>query len=864
MVRAKDVSVRAPPEEEEKMEEEKDFRDLLPDEHDLLYEEELLRNPYNLKLWLRYIEARKDASAKKRNVLYERALKALPGSYKLWYAYLKERRLRVKNAPVNSPLVTALNNTFERALISLYKMPRIWLEYLEFLTEQKLVTKTRRSFDRALMSLPVTQHDRIWVLYLRFVSQEGIPVETAVRVYRRYLKLEPSHAEEYVVYLVNKKRWRDAAEQLIRIVNDESFRSLQGKSKHDLWMDLCEIITNHPEEMKGLRVEDIVRGAIRKYKDDIGKLWTSLADFYIRKGFFEKARDIYIEGLHSVLTVRDFCLIYDALTQFEEALITAKMEQIGEEEEEKQQETDPNKFILNDTGDDLDLRLARLENLIERRPELLNSVVLRQNPHNVNEWHKRAKLFAQDAAKQIRVYTDAVKTVDPKLATGNPHSLWIAFAKVYEKHGDIANARVVYDKATEYPYLYLDNLATIWTERIEMELRHENYSIALNLARQGTEAPRKKRSRDEEIKMKVQERLYRSSRLWSLRLDLEESLGTSESIRKAYSTAMDLKVITAQMILNYASYLKEHNYFEDAFKAYERGIMLFKYPHLKDIWSAYLNDFTSRYKGTKIERTRELFREACDSAPSAFARPFFLKYAAFEEEYGLARNAMNVYENAVKHVQKGDRYQVYEIYIAKASEFFGIGKVREIYESAIESIDHPVSDDDTLKLVIQYSDLERKLGEIDRARAIMVHGSSIADPQKFKFFWSKWNDFEVRYGNEETFREMLRIRRSVAASFSQQHFNTSIIDAASVAVDSIAPAAEEPGADMAGLEEQQAPSTRVPGFVSAGVIQQGKKDEQEPETENPEGIDLGDEEEEDNVQLQTNVPEAVFGQLQHG
>lgn len=57
--------------------------ELLPNEEDLIYEEELLRNPYNLKMWLRYIGARKDASPKKRYVLYERALQALPGSFKV-------------------------------------------------------------------------------------------------------------------------------------------------------------------------------------------------------------------------------------------------------------------------------------------------------------------------------------------------------------------------------------------------------------------------------------------------------------------------------------------------------------------------------------------------------------------------------------------------------------------------------------------------------------------------------------------------------------------------------------------------------------------------------------------------------------
>lgn len=28
-----------------------------------------------------------------------------------------------------------------------------------------------------------------------------MPAETAARVYRRYLKLEPTHAEEYIAYL---------------------------------------------------------------------------------------------------------------------------------------------------------------------------------------------------------------------------------------------------------------------------------------------------------------------------------------------------------------------------------------------------------------------------------------------------------------------------------------------------------------------------------------------------------------------------------------------------------------------------------------------------------------------------------------
>jgi hypothetical protein len=38
--------------------------------------------------------------------------------------------------------------------------------------------------------------------------------------------------------------------------------------------------------------------------------------------------------------------------------------------------------------------------------------MLRQNPHNVHEWHKRVKLFNGQPHKQILTYTEAVTTVD--------------------------------------------------------------------------------------------------------------------------------------------------------------------------------------------------------------------------------------------------------------------------------------------------------------------------------------------------------------------------------------------------------------------------------------------------------------------
>jgi pre-mRNA-splicing factor SYF1 len=142
-------------------------------EEDLVFEEELLRAPFQLKLWWRYIEARKDATTSKRHLLYERALRALPGSYKLWHAYLCERLEAARGQPVSSAAFDALNNTFERALVTMHKMPRIWELFLRALLEQRLVTRTRRACDRALAALPVTQHERVWTTYLVRAARPG-------------------------------------------------------------------------------------------------------------------------------------------------------------------------------------------------------------------------------------------------------------------------------------------------------------------------------------------------------------------------------------------------------------------------------------------------------------------------------------------------------------------------------------------------------------------------------------------------------------------------------------------------------------------------------------------------------------------
>ncbi len=130
----------------------------------------------------------------------------------------------------------------------LNKMPVIWTEYLQVLMDQKLGTRTRRAFDAALQSLPATQHGRIWTLYTKFVKDFGV-WQTAVKVYRRYLTFDPAYREEYSQYLLSINKYDEAVKQMAIMVNDDNFVSLKGTSKHALWLQLCDIISKHPENI---------------------------------------------------------------------------------------------------------------------------------------------------------------------------------------------------------------------------------------------------------------------------------------------------------------------------------------------------------------------------------------------------------------------------------------------------------------------------------------------------------------------------------------------------------------------------------------------------------------------------------------
>jgi pre-mRNA-splicing factor SYF1 len=319
----------------------------------------------------------------------------------------------------------------------------------------------RRTYDRALRTLPPSLHHRIWVRYLLWAEARG--GLTTVAVYRRYLVIDPSVTERYVALLLSPSnpspRPLEAAKLLLQLSRKAArgeYISAEGKSPYQLLGDWLDVVEAHAEEVgigaeelasikstedtvntgtnglqmqqngnslirlagpptavgadgkpmpvydededpnstRKLDIEKIVReDGLAVYKDQAGRLWTGLATYWIKRGEFDRAKATFETGIATVLTIRDFTQIFDAYAEFSESVISALMEELADPDEEDED------FDAKEREEELDAKMKECEELIDRRPFLVNDVLLRRNPNDVQEWEKRVALWGQNDEK---------------------------------------------------------------------------------------------------------------------------------------------------------------------------------------------------------------------------------------------------------------------------------------------------------------------------------------------------------------------------------------------------------------------------------------------------------------------------------
>jgi pre-mRNA-splicing factor SYF1 len=254
------------------------------------------------------------------------------------------------------------------------------------------------------------------------------------------------------------------------------------KAEKDQDTEVVENEDTDPSNLRLLNVEGIVyTDGLSVYKDQAGRLWTGLATYWIKRGEFDRATATFEKGLATVLTIRDFTQIFDAYAEFSETMISTLMDALADEDNLEDED-----FDAEDTEKDLDERMKAFEVLMDRRPFLVNEVLIRRNPHEVVEWEKRIALYGNNDEKVVETYIKALDTISPRKATGPLYPLYVNFAKFYEEGGsvnaetgesatepNITEARKIFEKGSRVHFKTVDELAELWCEWAEMELRNE-------------------------------------------------------------------------------------------------------------------------------------------------------------------------------------------------------------------------------------------------------------------------------------------------------------------------------------------------------------------------------------------------------
>ena len=347
---------------------------------------------------------------------------------------------------------------------SLVQLPRIWLLYFSVFFHPRCpsllsYTHARRTFDRALRTLPPSLHFRVWVAYLLWAERKG--GETTITVYRRYLAIDPSLTERYTGLLLSPRnslpRPLEAAKLLLSLARKAArgeYTSPESKSPYQLLEDWIEVVEKYPEEV-GLDVDETIKSNedILKVESELeanavtsaaepaaiggqlirmaGPATLVMADGASALPYREDEDPISTKKLNiENIIQKDGLAVYKdqagrlwtglatywikraefdhAKAVFEEGmksvLTIRDFSQVFDAYAEFGQSIlDAMMASLADDDEDaaeteqeLDAHMKAFEELADRRPFLHNDVLLRRNPNDVQEWEKRVALWGDD------------------------------------------------------------------------------------------------------------------------------------------------------------------------------------------------------------------------------------------------------------------------------------------------------------------------------------------------------------------------------------------------------------------------------------------------------------------------------------
>ncbi|SPJ11555.1 pre-mRNA-splicing factor SYF1, putative [Plasmodium sp. DRC-Itaito] len=750
--------------------------------------------------------------------IYAIILKYFPYSFKLWYHYIKDSIEMITDVYYrNKKNYKYINKIFDKCLLYMYNFKSIYIMYIQFLYIQRNVKKIRQIFNLSLQNVYLNQQNDLWEYQLLFNEKINNKVINYEYI-KRYVTIYPEQIIHLFKHYVKYKMYKNAMITFFYILNSEDHFELENFSKYDIYQEIYKLLN-----YKGTLNNDIIHLLkknlyIFKNYESITSIYILLANNFIYDGRWNKAMDSYEEGISECYTVNDFITLFDNYIEMLKMLIDLNIYEQEEREKDILNKTLKKKkkkkkkkknmiwrkmyyliimmmmMILIITILIIDLYMDKINYLLDQRKTYIADIKLKNNKNNVYIWLSKIDSIINEEEK-IHLYDESLRYFEKNEYIGKLSDIYISYAYYYYNKNQYTNCINIFKLALKQNAYFksANEIANIFCAWIEVELLEKNYKEALNIARLSIDINKKSYNTlykssssilpyvDTSLNNNVKNKnnyhtnfnLLSCMKLVSLIIDMEMNYGTVETTLNMFDFLYHSKCITVKMVLTLATYLYERKYFNESFKVYEKALSVFHYPYVYPIYVNYINKYIHRYKDKNISYVRDLFKQAIYGndnktyIPKEFAKHIFLMYANFEGNYGFIKRELSIYKEAIPFLEEPDKIKFYKIFISKVSRAYGIQKAREAFEEAIQTL----SDDSARQLCMIYIDMEYKLNEYERVRALYIYTAQYTNPLLYVDFYKNWREFEALHGNENTFREMIRIKRSVLNIFSNSRNN---------------------------------------------------------------------------------------------
>lgn len=770
------------------------------DEDDLAFEYELQRTPQSLVTWRRYLEgwkAQGAGSRPDRHVmwLYERFAAQFERDAEVWLEYIQWALGRCGKGID----YTQILELFLRCLARCTKdCEKVCTMFLEFAVSQFDLKYIRMALDVSLKKLPRDSHGRAWEKVLRFIDEALAPLtrneesdyedeleELSIAVYRGLFgSASVEQPREHEVDLwsstILKRYWEVCPPEqrpnaIVRIARTGdyaflclAFNALFSSDVEDGSRTSLPYSTNllYLDALKHLKkneeYEQFTKELIQAFPERWVELTIQLTKFYLRVSQRDKIPQVLEEALEKTQNVRDFSALYSMYLNYEKAFIDTVLQEL---------KIQSNPKSSSDWQEQIEEHLIRLQGLIDSYEIRLNDIKIRRNPNLVSNWSERAALFPSEA-KKCDVYSNAILTIDPYRVTipGSFGKLWCDYAELYWDAGDFEGAREIYDRSLRVPYPYLQDIEILWTSWSEHELEQGGVEYAIKLLETALQIPESPellldKFREGEKKVPAQAVIFTSLKLWLLYVDFTESLSydSSEHAEKTialYEQMIALKVATPMVFINYAQFLQDHEEKLSSFQVYERAIGTFPPETQLEIWNLYLRQVTAEDSPLTGEQIRDLFDQALENLVDGGidCKGIFLLYSDFEEQCGLINRCCEILlQGARKTIKLENKMTLWQTCLSKAKRLLGNAETRKLYEECIQSLPNS----QVIKFVVDFAFTEAVLGELERARELFKYGAQLLPPGRNGILWESWDEFEVRNGNKDSYKDMLKLKRKL-------------------------------------------------------------------------------------------------------